>query len=221
MRKPTLSDAARTFSLSSGLQKSQGDVFRGLQKPLGDASYAKWAERPELPGGSTLSLCKESLPTDIFNITSAELAWAPIHIDDMVRFNIYGEFQSSFDVNSTLSFTVDCGSHCEEYQTDPEDLPWYAGSAPFCEIAELMQPTGGKKKPDCPPEKGWALLSALAWVPYPFFQVPMWYNFTFDAKTSDGERIFCVTTEVCLKYADEQKNIDWSEFPAKHCTWPR
>lgn len=48
-----------------------------------------------------------------------------------------------------------------------------------------------------------------------------WYNFTFDAKTSDGRRIYCITTEVCLRFKREKDNEGYPPGPWTNCTWPR
>ena len=51
-----------------------------------------------------------------------------------------------------------------------------------------------------------------------------WYNFTFDAKTDNGERIYCLTVEVCLRWEDEKRN-NWTRpypgSPGGDCRWPR
>jgi hypothetical protein len=53
--------------------------------------------------------------------------------------------------------------------------------------------------------------------------IQAWYNFTFDAKTADGERIYCVTAEVCLRWEDENMNKWYIEhdWPGANCSWPR
>jgi hypothetical protein len=47
-----------------------------------------------------------------------------------------------------------------------------------------------------------------------------YYNFTFDAKTEDGKRIYCLTAEVCMEWEDEEKNKRYSQGPWGNCTWP-
>lgn len=77
---------------------------------------------------------------------------------------MYGEFQESFSDDSILTARVDCGSHCEEYGNPPGETPFGLYKDGFCNLTEIMQPTGGeKKKKTCPPEKGWALLESVAW----------------------------------------------------------
>jgi hypothetical protein len=48
-----------------------------------------------------------------------------------------------------------------------------------------------------------------------------WYNFTVDAKTAEGDRIYCTTTEVCLRREDEKKNEHYPPGPWHDCKWPR
>lgn len=67
--------AAKTLSSILGLQKT---LFAEHQS-------SKLSSNPdslkvELPGGSPLSLCEVSRPTDLFNITSVEVTKQPIYM---------------------------------------------------------------------------------------------------------------------------------------------
>jgi hypothetical protein len=46
-----------------------------------------------------------------------------------------------------------------------------------------------------------------------------YYNFTFDAKTTDGRRIYCLTAEVCLRWEDDEKNGRYNSGPHGNCSW--
>ncbi|KAI5863771.1 hypothetical protein GGS23DRAFT_513425 [Durotheca rogersii] len=216
MRIPMLKDAAKALSLSPGLQKT---LSGGLSSGLSDALLSLKAD---IPGGSPFSFCEVSRSTDLFDITSVELTKQPVYIDDEFSVHIYGTFQHSFTPNATLDLTVDCGSHCEEYGAPPGDSPGETVTADFCEMSGIEQPLGGKKKNvTCPPEEGYALISSRGYVVPMFFGTPGWYNFTFDAKTAQGERIYCLTTEVCLRWEDEEKNKHYPPGPWNDCKWPR
>ena len=70
MRIPTLQDAATFLS-----------ILPRLQKPLaGGQTQLSLPPRPELPGGSPLSLCHESRPTDLFTFESVVLSKQPIYL---------------------------------------------------------------------------------------------------------------------------------------------
>lgn len=71
MYKLTLAHAAAALAPAPGLQYP-------LSSGLGGGDLL--AERPELPGGTPISLCKESSSTDLFNITSVELVRQPVYM---------------------------------------------------------------------------------------------------------------------------------------------
>ncbi|KAI0098281.1 hypothetical protein GGR51DRAFT_431810 [Nemania sp. FL0031] len=210
MRVQTWRDASLALSLLPGSQEPIGNRFPKASFSLGR----------DLPGGSPFGLCDVSRPTDIFNITSVELARQPVHIDDVFTIHLYGTFRESLTPNATLEFQVNCGSHCEEYGAPPGESPGESALVDFCELSGIEQPLGGKKA-TCPPQEGYALISSLGYVMPMFFSTPGWYNFTFDARTAEGNRIYCLTTEVCLRWEDEEKNKHYPPGPWNDCKWPR
>ncbi|CAJ2504237.1 Uu.00g116310.m01.CDS01 [Anthostomella pinea] len=217
MRIPGLEYTARALSLSTGSQRPlSDDPFRGV-------SDTRFLSRPELPGGTPLSLCEVSRPTDLYNITSVEVTQQPIHFDDFFLFHLYGTFQGTFTPNATITFSVDCGSHCEDYGYPPgETSPYEAWTEGFCTLTDIQQPLGGlpKRNTTCPPVEGFALLESPGYVMPMFFRRPGFFNFTFDAKTAEGGRIYCLTAEVCLRWEDEEINKRY-KGPMTNCTWPR
>ncbi|KAI1775060.1 hypothetical protein F4818DRAFT_441884 [Hypoxylon cercidicola] len=217
MRILTLEDAARALSLAPTFQKilSSG--------PLSGLSDTQLSSKPEIPGGTPFSFCQESRPTDLFDIASVELTQQPVYIGDVFTVHIYGTFQDSFTPNATIDLTVDCGSHCEEYGNPPGETPKETVALSFCEMSWIEQPLGGKKKKNetCPPEEGYALITSEGYVWEMPIHTPGWYNFTFDAKTAEGERIYCLTTEVCLRWEDENKNKHFPPGRWNDCRWPR
>ncbi|KAB5583245.1 hypothetical protein GE09DRAFT_1078164 [Coniochaeta sp. 2T2.1] len=204
-----------------------------------EASYAA-APLKEVPGGTPLSFCEVSRPTDLFNISMVQIDQLPkpVHIDDVFYFYLYGTFQDTIPANATINITVDCGSHCEE-----NDLPPGSGESftlDLCEFSWIEQPLGGmRKSPICPPEQGPGLITHIGYVWPMFINFPVscrlllfvrpivanrakgWYNFTFDAKTAEGERIYCLTSEVCLKWERDEVNDSYPKGPWSNCTWPR
>lgn len=74
MRLLLLADAVTALSFSPRLQKFLGGGHDN------DASTSRLAERPELPGGTPMSLCRESGPTDLFNVTWVELTKQPLYM---------------------------------------------------------------------------------------------------------------------------------------------
>jgi len=76
MRMPLLADVVRALSFSPGLQK----VLGGGHHNDVSTSTSRLAERSELPGGTPISHCKESSPTDLFNVSSVELTKQPLYM---------------------------------------------------------------------------------------------------------------------------------------------
>jgi len=74
MRLPSLADAVRALSFSPRQQKPLGG---GHDDSL---SSLRLEERPELPGGTPISLCKASSPSDLFQVTSVELTKQPLYL---------------------------------------------------------------------------------------------------------------------------------------------
>lgn len=93
---------------------------------------------------------------------------------DEFTVHIYGAFQKSFASNATMELAVDCGSHCKEYGAPPGETPGESTSAGFCELSDIEQPLGGKKKnATCPPEEGYALITSIGYVMPMFFRAPV------------------------------------------------
>ncbi|KAB5566683.1 hypothetical protein GE09DRAFT_1107834 [Coniochaeta sp. 2T2.1] len=216
MRIPVLESLARALSSFPVFQKT----LSGGVSP-DEVSYAA-ASLKEVPGGTPLSFCEVSRSTDLFNISMVQIDQLPrpVHIDDDFLFYLYGTFQDTFPANATINITVDCGSHCEDY-----GVPSGTGGSftlDFCDVSGIEQPLGGMRKtPICPPEKGSGLIKNVGYVWPMFIRSPGWYNFTFDAKTAEGERIYCLTSEVCLRWEREEDNKRYPKGPWSNCTWPR
>ncbi|KAK7947991.1 uncharacterized protein PG986_008877 [Apiospora aurea] len=120
-----------------------------------------------------------------------------------------------------MDVTGNCGSYCETYGTDPEDRQGETYRDDFCGLNPLEQPLGGRTdNTACPPEKGYAMVSPVGLAMSMFLWWPAVYSFTFDAKTEDGRRIYCLTAEVCMRWEDEEKNKRYSTGPWSNCTWP-
>ncbi|KAK7979807.1 hypothetical protein PG989_012264 [Apiospora arundinis] len=205
MRIPSFGEAARALRL-----------LQGLQKPLN--SGISLASTANIPGGTPFTLCPESRSTDLFQISSVVIERQPVYIDDMFTVHIEGEFQDTFSANATFDITGNCGSYCDAYGAPPEERGGETDRESFCELHPIEQPLGGSQKKKrnnstCPPEKGYAMISPMGWAMPMFLWWPQVYNFTFDAKTEDGRRIYCLTAEVCMRWEDEEKNKRYSTGP--------
>ncbi|KAK6419603.1 Phosphatidylglycerol/phosphatidylinositol transfer protein [Oleoguttula sp. CCFEE 5521] len=175
----------------------------------------------EIPGGTPLRLCPQSHPTDLFQIDSIDITANPVYIEDDFLFHIYGAFTGPIGYNATINATVDCGSHCDIYGVLPGEPTGESDIEDFCEFTKIQQPLGGRKPQDrCLPEPGFALITAPGYAWRMIFEGPGWYNITFDVKTADKRRIFCVTTEVCLRWENPDRNGEYGPYPGSNCSWP-
>lgn len=87
--------------------------------------------------------------------------------DDEFYINIYGTFQGTrtWTENATLTWTVDCGSHCEMYGYPPGETDGASMDLNFCELHDIMQHTGRhKRNVTCPPVDGRALATTFMWI---------------------------------------------------------
>jgi hypothetical protein len=68
--------------------------------------------------------------------------------DDEVYVNIYGTFHGTktWKENAALTWTVDCGSHCEMYGNPPGKTEGSSMDFNFCELHDIMQPIGRHKR---------------------------------------------------------------------------
>ncbi|KAF2498111.1 hypothetical protein BU16DRAFT_559820 [Lophium mytilinum] len=197
---------------------TSGDSLARQHVLSDEALVADHALPDVIPGGSPFSYCNQSRQTDLYNISMINFNPQPLYLDRGFGVSIYGTYLKDVGLKATFEMTGDCGSHCKEYgynHTAGETESW--GFCPFHNDTQQLDKKGG-----CPPVEDFALTSLAGWV-MPRYCVPACYNFTFDAKTADGERIYCLTAEVCLRWEDEKMNKWYVDHgsPGANCTWPR
>ncbi|KAI9674952.1 MAG: hypothetical protein M1817_001358 [Caeruleum heppii] len=148
-----------------------------------------------IPGGSPLRFCNESRATDLYQIDHIELYPKPLHIDDVFEVHLYGTFLQNITTNATWTMSAR-GINSTETETGVWD---------FCHAVDsIEQPDPGRRR-ECPPEKGFALVKMSGWV-MPMYIVPGTYYFRFDAKTEEGQQIYCLESEIHLDYRDKDKD---------------
>lgn len=209
---PTSGQVLRFLGLLRGGQSPQKALSSGM--PLDPTK--------EIFGGTPFRYCAESRDSDLFQISSAIINRQPIYIDDAFMVYLEGEFLNTFAPNATFAITGNCGSYCDAYNvTDPRDRQGETITVDFCASNLVEQPLGHHRNGECPPQKGAAMISAMGWaVPF-IVRSPGYYNFTFDVNTKDGQRIYCLTAEVCLRWEDDERNERESTGPWGNCTWPQ
>ncbi|KAI0166657.1 hypothetical protein GGR57DRAFT_496918 [Xylariaceae sp. FL1272] len=174
----------------------------------------------ELPGGSPFRLCDASGPMDLFDISSVQITKSPIYIDDGLFVHLYGSFRETFTGNATITMSAGIRHEVPADGHHPSLLPSEDSDWDFCEFTEIEQPLGARNA-TCPPEPGPGLMTSFLVAHSFFLGTPAWYEFTFDAKTPQGDRIYCLTTVVCLRYEDDKRNEGYPAGPWHDCQYPR
>ncbi|MCJ1266874.1 Phosphatidylglycerol/phosphatidylinositol transfer protein [Lobaria immixta] len=177
-----------SFTLAlSWISATQGTFRMRQHRYAGTTSFR--SPHGEIPGGSPLKFCNESRSTDLYSIDQIELYPNPLYIDDVFEVHFYGNFLKNITEKATWTFLARYGNSTE-HET---------GTMDFCESLDSIDQPGRHGQPDCPPEKGFALLKMSAWV-MPMFIVPGDYYFKFDAMTKENERIYCLDAEIYLDH---------------------
>ncbi|MCJ1364601.1 Phosphatidylglycerol/phosphatidylinositol transfer protein [Acarospora aff. strigata] len=171
----------------------------------------------KIPGGSPLRFCNESSATDLFSIDEIELYPKPLYIDDVFDVHLYGKAlkpSTGHGSRANSSLTRLAGTFL---QNITNNATWHSfgryGNATvnetwtqdFCKVVDSIDQPDPRRKRECPPEKGFALISMSAWV-MPMFIVPGDYYFKFDAVTKEGERIYCLDANIHLEYRDKKRD---------------
>jgi hypothetical protein len=194
MHIPYLKDLTKTLWLSSIPQHPLPSNNKHPQTSLSLAN----AEIPDGP----FSFCDVSRSTDLFAISSISITKQPVymyiiplacfltlpkaslsyrililhlsHRDDLIFIHLYGTFLNTFTGNGTLNVKVDCGSHCSVYGLPPDWPGESTDEFTFCEMSRIEQPLDGMppRNETCPPVKGAALITSVAYVP-PMFIRPV------------------------------------------------
>ncbi|MCJ1309552.1 hypothetical protein MMC25_003212 [Agyrium rufum] len=145
-----------------------------------------------VPGGSVFRFCEQSGDADIFAIDLINLDWdPPIKVDDNFDLYIYGTFLEDLSENATFTLWTNVSAEWGH------DIKAYNDTRPFCYWHNDIEQPDPDKTQQCPPEKGFALLSTHGWF-------SRWFvgegNFTFRLNpwTEDGRQIYCVEADVEL-----------------------
>ncbi|TGO09785.1 hypothetical protein BTUL_0154g00080 [Botrytis tulipae] len=140
----------------------------------------------EIPGNSIVKLCPESRETDILKIKKIVNRPKPT-LDEEIDVFIWVDYQIDITAN-----TGDFGA--------------LNGTFQICDCIEQM-----RQAPDwnitksCPPSKG-AVFIDYAWWFADWLVAPGNWSVKFDAKTPEGERIYCLQTKFDLQCPPEKEN---------------
>ncbi|KAF7853618.1 uncharacterized protein EAF02_011923 [Botrytis sinoallii] len=150
----------------------------------------------EIPGDSIVKLCPESLDTNILKIDKILNRPEPI-LDEEIDIFIWGSFSRDISPNSTVDFQINATANTGDYG-------FYNGTFSICDYLEQT-----RQLPDlnvtkaCPPHEGSVFIDYAAWFAY-FLTAPGNWSMKFDAKTPEGERIYCLQTEFDLQCPPER-----------------
>ncbi|KAK0101066.1 Phosphatidylglycerol/phosphatidylinositol transfer protein [Cadophora gregata] len=147
-----------------------------------------------IPGESNLKFCHESRPTDLFAVERISVHPTPPLLDEYIDIYLYGTFLQNINKNATWKWYI------RDIYQDGEGA---SGVHQFCDAMEWVEQPDKNHHPRCPPEKGFPMLSVHTWVPW--FVGEGNYTVKFDAKTKEGERIYCFDGEFELAYPENSQ----------------
>ncbi|KAH8679742.1 hypothetical protein BGZ60DRAFT_400595 [Tricladium varicosporioides] len=138
-----------------------------------------------VPGGSDFRYCDVSDDSDLLAIDELNVWPTPVVLGESLKVHIFGTFQKSITPNATWGYSIDINNG--ERST--------SGLIDLCDVMNMIEQPN-KKPHTCPPEKGGAIVTIGAYM-FSWYG-PGQYKARFDAKTEEGERIYCVEADVWL-----------------------
>ncbi|KAB8296272.1 hypothetical protein EYC80_009046 [Monilinia laxa] len=151
----------------------------------------------EIPGDSIVKLCPESRATDILAIERIVNRPEPV-LDEEIDVFIWGTLSRDISPYSTvdyqLNITVNTG-----------DFGALNGTFYICDYLEKMHQPPDSNEPEkaCPPSKGPVFIDYAAWFA-DWLVAPGNWSVKLDAKTPEGDRIYCLQTEFDLQCPPER-----------------
>ncbi|KAH8688823.1 hypothetical protein BGW36DRAFT_392228 [Talaromyces proteolyticus] len=147
-----------------------------------------------IPGGSNLKFCSESRDTDLFQIEQLIVNPTPPLVEENLDIYIYGTFLSDISDDPLWNY------YARDLRDNSTNNPGLSGTLPFCDIMESIEQPDPNREKECPPEKGFGLISLHYYVPWFVGEANL--TVKFDAMTKEGERIYCLDGEFELLYPE-------------------
>jgi len=147
---------------------------------------------PTVPGGSIVKLCPGSHENDILAISRITNDPETPYLNEGVMVIIDGNFTKNVSAASTVDWDV-------IVRANPGDTGELNGTFHICDyMEEMRQPPGSDIERSCPPSKGPVMIDYMMWFAN-FLVAPGQWLVKFEAKTPEGEQIYCLLAEFDLQ----------------------
>ncbi|KAF4633678.1 hypothetical protein G7Y89_g4420 [Cudoniella acicularis] len=169
-------------------------VDAGQQFPLVPGS----ASGPgDIPGGSIVRLCAESRDTDALEIERIVNVPQVPYLDDVIDVFIWGNFTRDISNDSTIDYQINVTANTGDFGA-------LNGTFNICDCIDQMRQPPYSKKPEraCPPSEGPVFIDYSYWFA-DWLVAPGQWSMKWDAKTPEGDRIFCLEAEWDLQCPPE------------------
>ncbi|KAI9649430.1 hypothetical protein NHQ30_002006 [Ciborinia camelliae] len=170
----------------------------------------------EISGDSIVKLCPESRDTDLLDIERIVNRPKPILVEEIDVF-IWGNFTRDISPYSTVDYQFNITANTGDFGT-------FNGTFNICDYLEKMHQPPDSNEPEkaCPPNEGSVFIDYAGWFA-DWLVAPGQWSVKFDAKTPEGDRIYCLQTEFdlqcpperddyrCLRNTSDKLNIPWMQ----------
>jgi len=168
-----------------------------------------------VPGHSIVRLCPESRDTDALAIEDiANRPYVP-YLNEEIDVMIWGNLTRNISVHSTVDYQINATANTG-------DVGALNGTFHICDYLEKMHQPPDSNEPEkaCPPSEGPIFIDYAFWFA-DFLVAPGQWSVQLDAKTPDGDRIYCLQTEFdlqcrpgyngpeCLRNTSDTTRISW------------
>ncbi|TAQ89242.1 hypothetical protein B7494_g2440 [Chlorociboria aeruginascens] len=169
----------------------------------------------DMPGGSIVRLCPESRDTDVLAIERIiNRPQLPILNEEEDVF-IWGNLTRDVSSYSTVDYQINVTANTGDFGA-------LNGTFHICDFLEKMHQPPDSDEPEkaCPPSEGSVFINYAFWFA-DWLVAPGQWSVQFDAKTPEGDRIYCLQTEFdlqcpperdgpeCLRSASDTLGIRW------------
>ncbi|KAF2236376.1 hypothetical protein EV356DRAFT_530997 [Viridothelium virens] len=191
---------------------SGGAVREGQQYPL---VLGNTGGLGHMPGGSIVKLCPESRDTDVLAIERiVNSPQVPVLNKEEDVF-IWGNLTSDISRYSTVDYQINVTANTG-------DSGALNGTFHICDYLEKMHQPPDSDEPEkaCPPSEGPVFIDYAFWFA-DWLVAPGQWSVQLDAKTPEGDRIYCLQTEFdlqcpsnhdgpeCLRNTSDTLRISW------------
>ncbi|KAF2154836.1 hypothetical protein K461DRAFT_291745 [Myriangium duriaei CBS 260.36] len=148
---------------------------------------------PRVPGNSLVVQCPESNRSDLLAISRLQNKPQIPYLNEEIDVLIWGAFARNISALSTVRYWINATANNGESGS-------INGTFHICSYLEMMQRPGSddERVVQCPPSQGPIYIDYAMWFADILVAPGLW-SVKFDAKTPEGDRIYCLQTEFDLQ----------------------